>query len=93
MGFRGKYKNKRDGNEPEIVAALEGCGFSVVRMDHPADLLCGFAGKDYLVEVKMPSAYLSGPQKIFFEQWRGSKTILRSVQDALEWANEIRGKK
>ena len=86
MGFRGKFKNKRDANEKEIVTELEAHGFTVARLDVPADLLAGYAGRDYLIEVKMPKATLTGPQTIFYESWRGSKTILRSIEGAREWA-------
>ena len=91
MGFRGKYKNKRDLNEPEIIATLQAFGFSVERLDTPLDLICGYGGSDYLVEVKQPSGTLTGPQEIFFEHWKGSKTILRSVEDAQQWAEKVRG--
>jgi hypothetical protein len=77
MGFRGKFKNKRDANEKEIVTEL---------MDVPADPLAGYGGRDYLIEVKMPKATLTGPQTIFYGEWRGSKTILRSIEAAREWA-------
>ena len=93
MGFRGQYKNKRDANEPDIVSTLRAHGFSVEYLDKPVDLVCGYGGKDYLIEVKAPSGTLTGPQEIFFDSWRGSKTILRSVQDAEEWARNIRGSK
>lgn len=85
-----KYGNKRDANEPEIVKMLEAYGFTVVRMDTPADLLCGIFGRDYLVEVKTPTGTLTGPQEIFYGAWRGSRTILRSVEDAVEFARKVR---
>tara|TARA_R110002126_G_scaffold243704_2_gene387120 strand:+ start:151 stop:438 length:288 start_codon:yes stop_codon:yes gene_type:complete len=86
MGFRGRHKNKRDANEKEIVIELQAHGFTVERMDVPADLLAGYGGRDFLIEVKMPKATLTGPQTVFYETWRGSKTILRSVGDARDWA-------
>lgn len=85
-----KHGNKRDSNEPEIVETLESHGFSVKRLDTPADLLCGYGGRDYLIEVKTPSGTLTGPQELFYESWRGSKTILRSVDDAIEFARGVR---
>ena len=86
MGFRGRHKNKRDANEKEIVSELQAHGFTVERMDVPADLLAGYGGRDFLIEVKMPKATLTGPQTVFYETWRGSKTILRSIDDARDWA-------
>ena len=84
MGFRGQYKNKRDANEVAIVEILRGYGLSVEHMDKPVDLVVGFAGRDYLVELKVGNADLTGPQEIFFEAWRGSKTIIRSEESAHE---------
>lgn len=92
MGFRGQYKNKRDANEGDIVATLEAHGFSVVRLDMPADLLIGYDNKTWLAEVKMPKAKLSGPQVKFYSTWRGNELILRSVEDAAAWAKDVRGK-
>jgi hypothetical protein len=86
MGFRGKFKNKRDANEKEIVTELEAHGFTVARLDVPADLLVGYGGREHLIEVKMPKATLTGPQTLFYRWWRGSKTILRSIEAAKEWA-------
>lgn len=91
MGFRGKHKNKRDANEKSIVDTLRALGISVYHMDQPVDLACGFNGRDYLVEIKMEGAPLTKAQLDFYEEWRGSKTILRSIEDALEWAREVRG--
>jgi len=90
MGFRNRFKNKRDANEPEIVETLEAYGFSVERLDTPLDLICGYQGRDYLVEVKQPLGTFTGPQEVFFENWKGSKTILRSVEDAQAWAEKIK---
>ena len=86
MGFRGRHKNKRDANEKEIVSELQAHGFTVERMDVPADLLAGYGGRDFLIEVKMPGAPFTGPQTAFYKTWRGSKTILRSFGDARDWA-------
>ena len=93
MGFRGQYKNKRDRNEAEIVEQLRAHGLTVVHLDKPVDLLCGYGGRDYICEVKMPSATLTGPQEIFYESWRGSKTIHRTIEDADIFAQKVKGEK
>ena len=85
-----KYGNKRDANEPEIVAMLEAHGFTVHRLDKPVDLLCGYGGRDYLIEVKTPKGTLTKSQKDFYATWRGSKTILRSAEDAEAFARGVR---
>lgn len=91
MGIRGQYKNKRDANEGAIVDTLKAHGFTVERMDKPADLICGYAGRDYLVEVKMPKGSLTPPQEKFFSEWRGSKTILTTVDDVDAWVAHVKG--
>ena len=90
-GFRGKYQNKRDANEGEVVATLRAHGLSVVPLDTPVDLLCGYGGQTWAVEVKNGKAKLTEAQIAFFEAWRGNHTIIRSVADAEKFANEIRG--
>lgn len=94
MGIRGQYSNRRDTNEPEIVAVLEAHGLSVERVDKPLDLIVGFSGRTYLCEVKNgPKAKLTKFQQAFFGRWRGHATILTSVQDAEDFAREVRGGK
>lgn len=85
---------KRDMAEPEIVSALQQCGFSVYRLDQPVDLLCGFRGRNYLVEVKTGTkGYgkgLNANQKSFADSWRGSPVFtLHSVEDAVSFFQAI----
>ena len=92
MGMRGQYANKRDANEPEIVAVLEAYGLSVERVDKPLDLIVGFMGKTYLCEVKNgPKAKLTKFQEAFFGRWRGHATVLTSVEDAEQFARAVKG--
>ncbi len=86
MGFRGKYKNKRDGNEADIIDELRAHGFSVYPMDQPLDLLVGYLGRNYLVEVKMPKGKLTAAQVEFLEGWRGSASIIRTTEEATTFA-------
>lgn len=90
-----RHNNKRDASEPEIVSALEQYGFSVVRLDKPADLLVGFRGRCWLVEAKTGAkGYgkgLNDNQVAFAATWNGPEVvILRSQQDAIEWGSRIR---
>lgn len=89
-----RYAQKRDTTEPEIVAALEGLGFSVERMDQPCDLLCGFRGQAYLVECKTPTKQggkdkPTARQTRFIETWRGHYVVLRSADEAIAWGQGI----
>lgn len=85
---------KRDASEPEIIRALERCGFSVFRLNQPVDLLVGYRGKTWLVECKSGNKgygkSLNENQAEFNAGWRGSKVIvLHSAQDAIDWAVEV----
>lgn len=88
MGFRGNHANKRDYNEPEIVNALRKLGYSVERMDIPADLLVGKGGRCWLIEVKAEGKTLNAKQRKWADTWRGGLMIFRSVADVLEWHEE-----
>lgn len=83
----------RDANEAEIVDALRTIGCSVVRLSEKGipDLLVGFKGNTFLLEVKLPlgakggksHSELTKDQQAFFEQWRGKEpVIVRSINDA-----------
>ena len=83
--------NARDANEPQIVAALEGVGASVIRLDKPVDLLVGYRGRNLLLEVKTPLGPKGGrshskatpEQRDFFARWRGQFSVVRTVEEAL----------
>lgn len=87
---------KRDVSEPEIVTALEQCGFSVERISqsHFPDLMVGFRRRMWLIECKSSDkGYgkdLNVNQKKFADRWRGTPiVILRSAQDAIDWAVQV----
>jgi hypothetical protein len=89
-----RWAKKRDVAEPEVVSALVQCGFSVERIDRPVDLLVGFRGETHIVEVKSSDKgygkSLNDNQQRFSDAWRGSQVvILRSAQDAAEWAVRV----
>jgi len=77
-----KWDAKRDENEPEIVEALRGIGASVLLIDD-IDLIVGFRGVNYLMEVKTAKGKLNKKQQKFFRGWQGQVNIVRSVDDAL----------
>lgn len=87
---------KRDVCEPEIVSALTQCGFSVERLSQAGipDLMVGFRSHMWLVECKSSDkGYgkdLNVNQKKFADRWRGTPiVILRSAQDAIDWAVQM----
>ena len=49
-----KHRNKTDTNQAEIVQALRDVGAMVFLIGQPFDLLVGFRGELFLLEVKNP---------------------------------------
>ena len=77
-----------DANQPEIVRALKACGASVVDLHAMGggcpDLLVGYRGKDYKMEVKTAKGELRDSQEDFARDWKGSPVIVvRSTVEAL----------
>ena len=86
-----------DANQKEIVDALRRCGASVLitsQLKNCFDILVGYNGKDYIVEIKdgkkPPSQrkLTKGEQK-FADGWRGGKYhIIESADEAIEMLNK-----
>ena len=78
-------KRRVDKNHKEIVKALEAVGCSVLSLADKGhgcpDLLVGYRGQNYLVEVKNGNGALTDDQQRFFNLWRGSVMIARDVED------------
>ncbi|MCP4256754.1 MAG: hypothetical protein GY774_04405 [Planctomycetes bacterium] len=83
---RQAYAKKRDANEPEIVEALEKIGASVERLDL-FDLLVGYKGRTYMMEVKNPLGKnkLTESQIELMKTWKGSPLhIVRDAETAID---------
>jgi len=62
-----------DANQEQIVSALRGAGAYVWIIGLPVDLLVGYKGHTFLVEIKTDSKKrLTKLQADFFENWSGS---------------------
>jgi hypothetical protein len=80
---------KRDDNEHEIIATLKQCGATVQKLDEPVDLLVGYRGVNYLIEVKdgnkPPSKQKLRPgQALFMGMWRGQVAKVTNSRESLE---------
>lgn len=90
---------KTDGNQSAIVDGLRAAGCSVhvtssIGGGFP-DLVCAYAGRNYLFEVKDPSKPLSDrkltpDQARFFGAWRGQVCVVETLEDALKAMQYIR---
>ena len=68
-----RYAARVDANQDQIVSALRSAGASVWIIGLPVDLLVGYKGHTFLVEVKNgPRKRLTPLQADFFESWSGS---------------------
>ena len=87
-----RFAKQRDANEAEITDALRSVGANVYQLDRPVDLLVGFRGKNYLLEVKLPLGPEGGKshskpnqsQVNFLRTWRGQRAVVRSPTEAIE---------
>jgi hypothetical protein len=83
---------KTDRNHAEIVRALRRCGCSVQSLAAVGggvpDLLVGFCGRNYLLEIKDGKAppsqrRLTSEQTRWHESWRGKVHVVTSVEEAI----------
>ncbi len=89
-----KYgKRRRDKSEPEIIVTLRNLGASVEQLadrDVP-DLLVGYDGENYLVEVKTDQNFMSEGQWLWNKNWKGRKVvILHNQSEAIRWLSQLR---
>ena len=68
-----RYAARVDANQEQIVSALRAAGAYVWIIGLPVDLLVGYKGHTFLVEIKDGSKKrLTKLQADFFENWSGS---------------------
>lgn len=79
---------RTDNNQKAIVEALRGVGASVTLLhevgDGCPDILVGFKGCNYALEVKGLKGKLTDDQEEWFRKWRGQKAVVRTVEEALQ---------
>jgi hypothetical protein len=83
---------RRDANEAKIVAALRQVGATVERLsiEDVPDLLVGFRGETYLLEVKSGHGDLRPGQIRWLTAWRGGKARpVWSVLEALQFVGAV----
>lgn len=77
-----RYAKRRDSNEQSIVNILRTFGATVIRSD-AVDLIVGYKGVNYLLEVKTPTGVLKPSQIQLRDFWAGKYDIVRSEHEAL----------
>jgi hypothetical protein len=77
-----------DRNQAEIVRALRQAGASVTLLHEVGagcpDLLVGFLGVNYLLEVKTLRGRLNDRERAWHRAWRGRSAVVRTVEEALK---------
>jgi hypothetical protein len=76
---------RRDANERAIINALESVGATVMQVSEKGfpDLVVGYLGITWLMEVKAPGKGLTADQQDFHKAWRGSRIhVVESVEQA-----------
>ena len=72
-----------DANQDQIVVALRAAGAYVWIISLPVDLLVGYKGHTFLVEIKTDAKQrLTALQKDFFQNWGGSTLARIDSPDA-----------
>jgi Holliday junction resolvase len=77
-------RHRADANQKQIVDELRACGvsvFSTSQVDNFVDLIAGFRGLNYLLEVKSDKGKLSEKQIKFRDEWAGRIIVVRKVDD------------
>lgn len=85
---------KRDENEPEIVRLLELAGARVWRLAQPFDLLVGFRGRLWLLEVKTEKGRLTREQLRDYDLATADGlpvAIVKTAGEALRAIGAVRG--
>lgn len=87
---------RSDSTQPAVLKALKAVGASVKRITSPDgngcwDLLAGYRGRDFKLEVKGPTTPLSPGQIELHASWRGAPTfVVRTPEEALRAIGAIR---
>ncbi|KAA3633844.1 MAG: hypothetical protein DWQ08_01345 [Proteobacteria bacterium] len=79
-----------DANQREIIRILRDCGVTVQPLHTVGkgtpDLLCGYRGRNVLLEVKDGNRYgsrLTDAQQAWHRSWRGQVAVIDTADDAL----------
>ena len=86
-----KHAKKVDLNQQEVVDALRAIGCMVEVIGQPVDLLCGYRGKNFLIEVKQRAMEYrkdQQEQRDWMDDWKGQVTVVFDGLDAIRVVTE-----
>lgn len=85
------FAAKRDKSEPAIVKSLrflKGVSYTFINMTGVPDLLLGYAGRNYLIEVKTPGRWTLTPDQLRWHgDWKGEIAIAETIEDVVAALN------
>jgi len=77
-----------DANQAQIVQQLRDFGATVLDLHAVGkgcvDILCGYKGKSYPMEIKTLHGKLTDPEKKFYDEWRGNYYIVHDIVEAIQ---------
>ena len=80
------YKNRRDGNETKLVAALRKAGCQIQLIDKPTDALAFYRGRVSLLEFKTQKGKLTPSQAAFSQTW--PIIVIRNLDDVATFLSQ-----
>lgn len=89
-----RYAASVDANQKAIVRALRHAGALVEVIKVPVDLLVGYGGQTYLMEVKAPNGRVAEHQERFIAEWSktgGVAGVVRTATEALVMIGAVEG--
>lgn len=92
-----KFAKKVDANHAKIVKTFKQLGFSVCDLSACGlgvpDLLLAKGKMNYLVEIKSDKGTFTEPQVEFIKAWNADIFVVRSVDEAIKFNEDILFKK
>lgn len=87
------FPKRIDQNQGEIVKVLRKMGASVQIISEVGkgcpDIICGYRGVNYLIEIKNGNKKLTECEQEFFDNWKGQATIIRSLDEAIAYLENL----
>lgn len=89
---------KIDKNQPGLVKQMRQVGMSVFVTSMVGngfvDVVCGYRGMNFLIEIKDPAQphskrKLTPDEQIFHDNWKGSTHVVETIFDVMRILNEV----
>lgn len=82
-----RRKSRTDSNQKELVNFAKDHGATVAHLHTLGkgipDILIGYQGRNYLVEIKSEDGKLTSDEEVFFNNWRGDAAVVATKKDLI----------